>query len=163
MGNYLRLDLSARGLQSRFKQLPLAQSDRSYHLYGLGRSYSDSCQNHQGCLISSELLNHFIEFDREIRLLRVEVGVSLEAILSVTVASGWFLPVTPGSKFVTVAGAIANYVHRKNHHLAASFGDYVAQFELLRSDGRRLICSEDENQEYFYSTIDGLGLTGFIT
>ncbi len=162
-GNYPNLAQSGRNLSTRFDELPLKDSDASYLAYGLGRSYGDSCQNHQGCLITSALLNHFIAFDREKGLLRVEAGVSLESILQLIVPAGWFLPVTPGTKFVTVAGAIANDVHGKNHHLAASFGNHVTQFELLRSDGQRIICSEEANSEYFYATIGGLGLTGFIT
>ena len=76
---------------------------------------------------------------------------------------GWFLPVVPGTAFVTVGGAIANDVHGKNHHGAGSFGRHVRRFELLRSDGSRVECSPDENAALFRATIGGLGLTGLIT
>jgi FAD/FMN-containing dehydrogenase len=79
------------------------------------------------------------------------------------VPRGWFVPVTPGTRFVTVGGAIANDVHGKNHHRAGSFGHHLRRFELLRSDGSRLVCSPDENADWFAATIGGLGLTGFIT
>jgi FAD/FMN-containing dehydrogenase len=79
------------------------------------------------------------------------------------VPNGWFLPVTPGTKFITVGGAIANDVHGKNHHRAGTFGRHVVRFELLRSNGERLICSPRKNSELFTATIGGLGLTGVIT
>ncbi|NRB41355.1 MAG: FAD-binding oxidoreductase [Pseudomonadales bacterium] len=131
--------------------------------YGLGRSYGDSCQNHAGYVVSSAQLNSFISFDSEVGILRCEAGVSLSDIIQVVLPQGWFLQVTPGTKYVTVAGAIANDVHGKNHHTVGSFGNHVIQFELLRSDGTRLICSESQNPDWFYATIGGLGLTGFIT
>src|SRR6185436_14980820 len=78
------------------------------------------------------------------------------------VPRGWFLPTTPGTKFVSVGGAIANDIHGKNHHVAGTFGRHVSRFELLRSNGDRLICSPSENRELFQATIGGLGLTGLI-
>jgi len=137
---------------------------RTAHLpFGLGRSYGDSCLNGDGVLISSEHLNHFILFDDSSGRLRCEAGVTFEQILDVIVPRGWFLPVTPGTKFVTVAGAIANDVHGKNHTHAGTIGCHVTQFELLRSDGSRVVCSPDQNKGLFSATIGGLGLTGFIT
>jgi FAD/FMN-containing dehydrogenase len=79
------------------------------------------------------------------------------------VANGWFLPVTPGTQFVTVGGAIANDIHGKNHHLSGTFVQHVICFELLRSDGTRHICSNQENTGLFNATIGGLGLTVIIT
>ena len=131
--------------------------------YGMGRSYGDSCLNSSGTLLSSAALKQFIEFDKASGRLRCEAGVTLADIIQVVLPHGWFLPVTPGTKFVSVAGAVANDVHGKNHHSAGSFGNHVQAFELLRSDGERLLCSPTKNQAYFYATIGGLGLTGFIT
>ncbi len=131
--------------------------------YGLGRSYGDSCLNNNGTLISTEHLNRFIAFDGERGVLRCEAGVTLADILSVIVPRGWFIPVTPGTKYVTIAGAIANDVHGKNHNHVGTFGCHITQLELLRSSGERLICSCDENPELFAATIGGLGLTGFIS
>lgn len=130
--------------------------------YGLGRSYGDSCLNNGGTLLDTASLNHFIAFDEDTGLLRCEAGVTLADILKLIVPRGWFLPTTPGTKFVTVGGAIANDVHGKNHHRAGTFGRHVTRFELLRSSGERLICSPDENVELFRATIGGLGLTGLI-
>lgn len=130
--------------------------------YAQGRSYGDVCQNEDGILLDTQHLDHFIQYDKEKGILRCEAGVTFENILPLIVPHGWFLPVTPGTKFVSVGGAIANDVHGKNHHKAGTFGKYVLQFELLRSNGDRLLCSPTENKDMFNATIGGLGLTGLI-
>lgn len=161
-GLYPKVDnQNLRNLTARFESLP--QSDQSLLPRGLGRSYGDSCLNENGLLIGSSLLNHFISFDATTGILRCEAGISFDEILRFAVPQGWFLPVTPGTKFVTVAGAIANDVHGKNHHTAGNFGHHVTCFELLRSSGDRVLCSREQNSELFFATIGGLGLTGFIT
>lgn len=128
--------------------------------YGLGRSYGDSCTNTEGVLV--EPFGRFISFDREEGVLCAEAGASLDEILKVTVPAGWFLPTTPGTKFITLGGAIANDVHGKNHHKAGTFGNGVVKFTLLRSDGSVRTCSREENEEWFRATVGGLGLTGLI-
>ncbi len=130
--------------------------------FGYGRSYGDSCLNDGGVLLDATGLNRLIEFDDELGVLRCEAGVMLADILKVIMPRGWFLPTTPGTKYVSVGGAIANDVHGKNHHVAGTFGANVTRFELLRSDGSRLVCSPSENAEMFSATIGGLGLTGLI-
>ncbi len=137
--------------------------DTDFLPYGLGRSYGDSCLNTSGVLLSSEKLDHFIAFDEQAGVLTCEAGVRFMDVIRYCLPRGWFLPVTPGTQYVTVAGALANDVHGKNHESAGSFGHFVEAFELLRSTGERLICSPDENSEYFHATIGGLGLTGFVT
>lgn len=131
--------------------------------YGLGRSYGDGCQNNGATLLHTAGFNRFRSFDPLTGVLSCEAGVSLEQIVKWMVPRGWFLPVTPGTKHVTVGGAIANDVHGKNHHTAGTFGCWVKHFELLRSDGQRFPCSSTENAELFQATIGGLGLTGLIT
>jgi FAD/FMN-containing dehydrogenase len=130
--------------------------------YGQGRSYGDACLNNGGVLLDTAGLSRLMHFDRERGLLRCESGTTCGEILRTIVPAGWFLPVTPGTKFVSIGGAIANDVHGKNHHRAGTFGCHVTQFELLRSDGERLLCSPTENAEMFAATIGGLGLTGLI-
>lgn len=130
--------------------------------YGQGRSYGDSCLNDGGLLLLTRTLNRFIEFDKQSGLLRCEAGVTLAEILDLTVPHGWFLPVTPGTKYVSVGGAIANDVHGKNHHQAGTFGRFVTRFELLRSDGTSLLCSPSDNADWYRATIGGLGLTGLM-
>lgn len=137
--------------------------------FGLGRSYGDSCLNDNATLIDTRRLDHFVSFDEERGELVCEAGVTLKAILELLATkprpeSGyWFLPVVPGTKFVTVGGAIASDVHGKNHEVQGTFGCYVEWFELARSDGALLRCSAEENAELFRATIGGLGLTGLIT
>lgn len=160
-GNYP--GLQQQGFEWPESNSNFPQANASVLPYGLGRSYGNSCQNSEGWVVSSKQHNYFIHFDVETGLLQCEAGVSLADILAVCLPKGWILPVTPGTKFVTVAGAIANDVHGKNHESAGSFACHVLGFELLRSDGSRLWCSPDKHAEWFFATIGGLGLTGFIS
>lgn len=130
--------------------------------YGLGRSYGDSCLNSGGSLIDCSRLDRMLSFDRETGRLWCEAGVSLAEILRVAVPAGWFLPVTPGTKFVTLGGAIANDVHGKNHHRAGTFGLHLARLLVCRSDAGLVECSPWENTDLFCATVGGLGLTGVI-
>ena len=140
----------------------LFSSEKKVLPYGLGRSYGDSCLNGDGVLIDVSGLNHSIFFDRAAGVIRCEAGITLAQILEIIVPEGWFLPVTPGTKYVTLGGAIANDVHGKNHHLVGTFGCFVNAFEILRSDGERIICSPTKNSGMFAATIGGLGLTGLV-
>ncbi|HEY0162139.1 MAG TPA: FAD-binding oxidoreductase [Edaphobacter sp.] len=129
---------------------------------GLGRSYGDVCLLKGGNLLATPAMNRILSFDPETGLLTAEAGISLAQILDFAVPRGFFLPVTPGTKYVTLGGAIANDIHGKNHHVAGTFGCHVTRFELVRSDGTVLHCSPTENEDFYSMTIGGLGLTGFI-
>jgi FAD/FMN-containing dehydrogenase len=135
--------------------------------YGGGRSYGDSCLNGNGLLLDMRGFDRFLAFDPTTGLLEAEAGVRLADILACVCRPGadgsaWFLPVTPGTRWVTLGGAVANDVHGKNHHRFGSFGCHVPGFTLLRSNGRTLACSPGENQELYAATIGGLGLTGLV-
>lgn len=130
--------------------------------FGNGRSYGDVCLNDGGALLLARGLDRWIAFDPATGVLRAEAGVLLSEILAFSVPQGWFLPVTPGTQFVTLGGAVANDVHGKNHHVAGSFGEQVRAFELRRSDGSRIVCGTDVNRDWFRATVGGLGLTGLI-
>lgn len=130
--------------------------------HGQGRSYGDVALNADGMLLMTEGMNRFIDFDKAQGLLRCEAGVTFAEILNLIVPHGWFLPVTPGTKFVSLGGAVANDVHGKNHHQAGTFGCFVTQLGLRRSDDGLQICSPQQNPELFRATIGGLGLTGLI-
>lgn len=162
-GNFPQVSQQIYPLRWRNKKLTLPAPPTTVLPFGLGRSYGDVCLNEGGVLLLTRELNRFIHFNSESGLLRCEAGVSLAEILALSVPQGWFLPVTPGTQFVTVGGAIANDVHGKNHHCAGTFGRHVVQFELLRSDGERLLCSPTSHEQYYAATIGGLGLTGLIT
>jgi len=146
----------------RFEALPELSDTDSALAFGMRRSYGDSCINSHATELSTRRLNRFMRFDDERGLLRCEAGVTLDDILQVIVPRGWFLPVVPGTRFVTLGGAIANDVHGKNHHHAGSFGCHVRSLTLLRSDGSRPACSPTENSTLFAATIGGVGLTGLI-
>jgi FAD/FMN-containing dehydrogenase len=150
-------------VHSPLQPLPLPTSGGSLLPFGVGRSYGDSCLNDKNALLDTSGLQFFQSFDAENSVLRVEAGVTLAQILALFMPRKRFLPVSPGTKFVTVGGAIANDIHGKNHHRAGSFGNHLRRFELLRSTGERLVCSPTENSSLFAATIGGLGLTGLIT
>ncbi len=130
--------------------------------FGLGRSYGDSCLNAGRHLIDCRRLNRILGFDEATGMVRCESGVSLSNIIDVFLPKGWFLPVTPGTRFVTVGGAIANDVHGKNHHCAGTFGSHVRQIGLHRSNDGLVNCNANMNGNMLHATIGGLGLTGVI-
>lgn len=162
-GRYPKASHRTVSIQSRFDQLPRISPNEHLLAYGAGRSYGDSCLNDGHFLLPMQRHNRYISFDRQNGILCVEAGITLEEILRFIVPQGWFLPVTPGTKFVTIGGAIANDIHGKNHHCDGNFGHHVTRLELLRSNGERLVCSPSENIGLFDATVGGLGLTGLIT
>lgn len=129
---------------------------------GMRRSYGDTCINDGGRLIEATGLDRFISFDRATGMLEAEAGVTLESILKLAIPAGYFLPVTPGTKFVTLGGVIANDVHGKNHHRMGTIGRWVRQIGLLRSDGTECVIDDSDVTGLFAATIGGLGLTGVI-
>ena len=130
---------------------------------GAGRSYGDVCLLEHGTLLKTRGMDRFQHFAHETGVLRCEAGVTLAEILDFAVPRGFFLPVTPGTKYVTVGGAIANDIHGKNHHIAGTLGCHVLRFELVRSDGAHFECSPTQNPDWFSATVGGMGLTGLIT
>jgi decaprenylphospho-beta-D-ribofuranose 2-oxidase len=129
---------------------------------GQGRSYGDAALNENRRVLLTERVNRLLEFEVVNGILRAEAGTTLAEILEVVVPMGWFLPVTPGTKFVSLGGCVAADVHGKNHHHEGSFGDHVLSIELILADGSRVICSPSEKSELFWSTVGGMGLTGII-
>lgn len=142
----------------------LAQAPGSVYLAtGNGRSYGDTALPAAGLAINTRDMNRILDFDAETGVLSAEAGILLGDIIDHVVPFGWFLPVTPGTRFVSLGGALANDVHGKNHHRAGSFGRHVRAFELVRSDGSRLLCSRSSHADFFAATIGGMGLTGLVT
>lgn len=130
--------------------------------FGNGRAYGDSCLAVSGKVIHMRPSDRIIAADWATGILRAEAGITLAEILDHAVPRGWFLPVVPGTSHVTLAGAIANDVHGKNHHRRGTFGCHVRSFELVRSDAEPLVCSHTDHGDLFRATIGGLGLTGII-
>ncbi|MFN3302739.1 MAG: FAD-dependent oxidoreductase [Roseateles sp.] len=147
-------------LHERPARLPAGSGPALAH--GNGRSYGDVALNPGGRLWLTRGLDRFLAFDAATGLIECEAGVLLDDIIRVALPRGWFLPVTPGTRFVTVGGAIANDVHGKNHHGAGSFGHHVQALTLLRTDGEQISCGPGERAEWFRATVGGMGLTGVI-
>jgi L-gulonolactone oxidase len=130
--------------------------------HGRGRSYGDVGLNENGRLLVTDSLDRLISFDKERGILRAEAGVTIDRLLGVVVPLGWFVPVTPGTKFVTLGGVVANDVHGKNHETDGCFGSHISRVGLALSSGDVLTLSPHENAALFEATIGGLGLTGMI-
>lgn len=139
-----------------------AATNGAFLPYGNGRSYGDSCLNDRGTLLDSRGARAILAFDPATGLIEAEAGILLCEIIRHVAPHGWFLPVTPGTQFVTLGGAIANDVHGKNHHRRGTFGCWVRSLALLRSDRGLFTCSAGENAGLFAATIGGMGLTGLI-
>ena len=130
---------------------------------GQGRSYGDASLNENGRVILTERIDRMLALDVKQGILKAEAGVTLADILPMIVKQGWFLPVTPGTKFVSLGGCVAADVHGKNHHHDGGFGEHVLCIELIMADGKQKTCSATENAEIFWATIGGMGLTGIIS
>src|ERR1700729_1074531 len=133
---------------------------------GLGRSYNNAAQNDGGLVIGMTRLNRITAFDPGTGLVRCEAGVSLEQLMIPGLPAGWFVPVSPGTRQVTVGGAIAADVHGKNHHVAGSFASHVTSFDILFPNPEQTAphtVTREADPELFWATAGGMGLTGFIT
>ncbi|MCF5715546.1 FAD-binding oxidoreductase [Pseudomonas tremae] len=135
---------------------------RSSLPFGNGRSYGDSCLAASDHVLDMRRLDRFIAADWQTGMVRLEAGMTLSQLLDAAIPHGWFLPVTPGTRFVTLGGAVANDVHGKNHHRRGTFGCHVKRFGLIRQGEPPMICSAQEHPRLFAATIGGLGLTGVI-
>lgn len=151
---YLHTPPSSASLEFTAKQLD------SVLARGMGRSYGDSANALN--VLQTTYINHFIEFDKTTGKLTAEAGITLREILDVIVPSGWFLPVTPGTSYVTLGGAIASDVHGKNHHMAGTFGQHVKSLIMLLGTGEEVTTSPQHHADLFHATCGGMGLTGII-
>jgi decaprenylphospho-beta-D-ribofuranose 2-oxidase len=127
---------------------------------GLGRAYGDAAQNAGGAVIDMTPFAGLLAFDRSAGVVTVQAGMSLGALTRHVLPHGWFVPVTPGTRHVTVGGAIASDVHGKNHHRDGSFTRHVSSFELLTGGGRQVV---EPGSAAFDATAGGMGLTGVVT
>lgn len=150
------IDRSAIGARMRASVLPAIA-------HGNGRSYGDQALNDGGSIWLARGLDKFIAFDADSGLMHCEAGVTLQEIIAVALPRGWFLPVTPGTQFATLGGAVANDVHGKNHHSHGTLGEHLRALTLLRSDGSVVRCGPAERFDWFCATVGGMGLTGVIS
>ncbi len=130
---------------------------------GLGRSYGDAALNKNGNVVLTERVNRFLEFDAKSGKLRAEAGVTMADVIDTCLPRGWFPQVTPGTKYVSLGGCLAADVHGKNHHQVGAFSKSVEAFTLITADGETLKCTRDENDDVFWATAGGMGLTGIVS
>ena len=127
---------------------------------GMGRSYGDSANFQK--VIQTNLLNKIIEFDEESGSLTCEAGITIRNILDLIIPKGWFMPVSPGTSYATLGGAIASDVHGKNHHLSGTFGEHVRSIKIMLGNGEIVSASSTNLPDLFRATCGGMGLTGVI-
>ncbi len=127
---------------------------------GLGRCYGDASL--QDTILATVKYDKAVSFDKSEGVFECQSGLSLDEVLKIIVPRGWFLPVTPGTKFITVGGAIASDIHGKNHHIDGSFSNHVLGMQLMLADGSLVSCGPTDNVDLFRATCGGMGLTGVI-
>lgn len=130
--------------------------------FGCGRSYGDSCLAASGHVLAMHHMDKLLSADWETGVIHAQAGLTLAELICIALPRGWFLPVTPGTKFVTLGGAVANDVHGKNHHVTGTFGRHVRHIAIYRSNEGVIQCSPSQRPDLFAATIGGLGLTGVI-
>src|SRR5215469_2046332 len=160
-GRYPRADCRVIAARGQADVLAAVAAESSLIARGNGRAYGDAALN-PAATLDLRRDDRFIAFDDATGTLTAEAGTLLADILDCLVPRGWFPPVTPGTKFVTVGGMLAADVHGKNHHKAGTIGDHVESLDLVLADGRVVRCSRDDNAPLFAATLGGMGLTGVI-
>lgn len=159
-GNYPVIDAEVSGFDTVDHLRKQLEAPGEVIAFGNGRSYGDaSLQNR---ILLTRRFNKFLSFDESTGELCCQAGTLLSEILDVFIPRGWFLPVTPGTKLITVGGAIAADVHGKNHHVDGSFGQHIISMDVMRNDGSVITCSPTENAGFFKVTVGGMGLSGVI-
>lgn len=160
-GNYPKIDTRLVDFSSLETLSEQVSNSSELIPRGLGRSYGDSSLN-RSMVVSTLCFNRILSFDEQTGEITCESGVTLEDILEIFVPRGWFIPVTPGTKFVTIGGMIASDVHGKNHHVNGSFSSCVESIVLMLANGQIVPCDRNNEAELFYSTFGGMGLTGIV-
>lgn len=159
-GNYPKIEANVVSFSSEKEIHKILSESETIISRGLGRCYGDSALNDK--IISTLKYNRILEFNEENGTITCESGVTLEDLLDIFLPKGWFLPVTPGTKYITVGGAIASDVHGKNHHVNGSFSNQIINMDIMVPDGRIINCSKENNEDLFWATCGGMGLTGII-
>jgi len=159
-GNYPIIKNKSFGFEQQETLKTIISNHNELIPFGNGRSYGDSALSEN--IINVKPHNYFLNFDESKGVLHVQSGVLLSEILNTVVPRGWFLKITPGTKLITIGGAIASDVHGKNHHVEGCFSECVQEFNLMLPDGQIVTCSKTENTNLFRATCGGMGLTGVI-
>lgn len=160
-GNYPVISAEETSFSQEEQLTDLLKTHRSVIARGNGRCYGDASLNSY-YNISTLKYDKVLAFDTAQGIFECQAGVTLDQILEVIVPKGWFLPVTPGTKFITVGGAVASDVHGKNHHVDGAFSNQIVDMDVITSKGT-ITCSANQEPDLFWATCGGMGLTGIIT
>ncbi len=160
-GNYPVIESEVRHFSFDEQLADLVRNTDHFIPRGNGRCYGDASLAPN--TISTLQYNRILSFDTATGIFECQSGLTLDRILEVIVPKGWFLPVTPGTKFITVGGAVGSDVHGKNHHIEGGFSNHVTDMDVMIADGRVLTCSPTVHADLFQATCGGMGLTGMIT
>lgn len=159
-GGYPQTESTIYDFQTIPSLIELIQNKQEIIASGNNRSYGDSALSEN--IISIKKYNYFLDFNTDNGILHVQSGVLLSEIIHIFIPQGWFLKITPGTKLITIGGAIASDIHGKNHHIEGCFSECIDMFTLMLPSGEILTCSKKENVELFEATCGGMGLTGII-
>lgn len=160
-GNYPVIDSEEHFFSFDDQLQNLVRNSNHFIPRGNGRCYGDASLSNE--TITTTKYDKVLSFDSINGLLECQSGLILDKILELIVPKGWFLPVTPGTKFISVGGAVGSDVHGKNHHVDGSFSNHIVQMEIMLADGTAIYCSPTLNPQLFEATCGGMGLTGMIT
>jgi decaprenylphospho-beta-D-ribofuranose 2-oxidase len=160
-GNFPVVETDETSFAFREELLELIFKKESFIPRGNGRCYGDASL--AGTTISTLKFDKILSFDQSSGVFECQSGITLDRILEVIVPAAWFLPVTPGTKFITVGGAVASDVHGKNHHIDGSFSNHILEMDIVLSTGNTMTCSPENNSDLFEATCGGMGLTGVIS
>src|SRR4030095_16036833 len=160
-GNYPVMESNEKSFAFDQQLKELFQSEKHFIARGNGRCYGDASLAE--VTISTLKYDNVLSFDTANGVFECQSGITLDQVLEVIVPKGWFLPVTPGTKFITVGGAVASDVHGKNHHVDGCFSHHVLEMDVLTGNGETITCSPTNHTDLFEATCGGMGLTGVIT
>src|ERR1022692_879323 len=160
-GNYPEMGSDEKSFVFEDQLNQLIRDNEGFIPRGNGRCYGDASLGNK--TISTLKYDKILSFDVVNGIFDCQSGITLDKVLEVIVPKGWFLPVTPGTKFITVGGAVGSDVHGKNHHVDGSFSNHIAEMNIILASGETIACSPQMNSDLFAATCGGMGLTGMIT
>ena len=160
-GNYPAMETDEKAFSFKDQLAEVLSKSDGIIARGNGRCYGDASLSK--FTVSTLKFDNILAFDTAEGVFECQSGITLDKVLEVIVPKGWFLPVTPGTKFITVGGAVASDVHGKNHHVDGAFSRHVIEMDVLLGNGEYITCSPNNYPDLFWATCGGMGLTGIIT
>jgi decaprenylphospho-beta-D-ribofuranose 2-oxidase len=160
-GNYPVIESNEESFSLPEQLQELISKGGNFIARGNGRCYGDASL--AGTTISTLKFDKILSFDKKTGIFECQSGLTLDQILEVVVPGGWFLPVTPGTKFITIGGAVASDVHGKNHHVDGSFSNHIIEMDIVLASGETITCSPEVHADLFEASCGGMGLTGIIS